>query len=729
MHRRYVEKAGLGHIERQADDRLAIGRYRDLPDLAAKESLAASACFIGPKGENAAHLADLAAHAMEHVLAYRSGFHPEDPKIRQDPGHLSSLAEMRGRFQELLEWMRQYATPFASMRYQAHMLSDNMLPGLAAYFASMMHNPNNVTIQASTETTLLEMLVMQDLCSMVGFDTSHPDRRPWSHITADGSVANLEGLWAAREAKLLPLAAKAAYGEAAPALPITLCDGSPSALGRASDWQLLNLTRDERLALPGRIAAHLRLDVKEVWPRVVACDLNARGWTAFRANNGGKIWPSVLIPSTAHYSWPKAAAVLGLPSDDRGAAGCVPGINHVEVDARARMNVAKLRARLEAALAAEQPVLAVVSVFGSTEESAVDPLTEILALRQSCRARGLDFDVHVDAAWGGYFVSTLRKEFALPKPGQVRSAGGDDLFIDDDSKVPLSAHVVAQAKSIRLADSVTIDPHKMGYLHYGNGSILYANESAINLTTFSGSYIGFADVPAVGLFGIEGSRPGAAAVALYFAHACMRPHHQGYGEMIDRTLHNAKQFYGRLQGLEVRDAWKVVTLDAAPAEWPTHEKEIVDRPLAEIRGKAKVMALYKELGPDQNLVDFGVNFRTAPGVFNRSTASYNRYVKEIYTAMSVAVDGQGRPSPISDMKFMVSMTTFDRKTYGDAFMDAFARRLGLEASGADPIDELNCLRSSVMSPFIADMEAVPSGWARIIAAMGQVISTVNAGRR
>jgi len=45
------------------------------------------------------------------------------------------------------------------MRYQGHVLWDTTLPGMLGYFATMLHNPNQLTIQMSTATTLLELQV------------------------------------------------------------------------------------------------------------------------------------------------------------------------------------------------------------------------------------------------------------------------------------------------------------------------------------------------------------------------------------------------------------------------------------------------------------------------------------------------------------------------------------------------------------------------------------------
>ena len=72
----------------------------------------------------------------------------------------------------------------------------------------------------------------------------------------------------------------------------------------------------------------------------------------------------------------------------------------VPVDLQARMDPKKLREMLENAVTKKQALYAVVAIIGSTEQGAVDPLTEVLALRTEFEKQGLSFVVHCDGAWG-----------------------------------------------------------------------------------------------------------------------------------------------------------------------------------------------------------------------------------------------------------------------------------------------------------------------------------------
>jgi hypothetical protein len=52
-----------------------------------------------------------------------------------------------------------------------------------------------------------------DLCRMLGYAVPEPGSRsprPWAHITCDGTVANIEAIWSARNARFYALAVRAA---------------------------------------------------------------------------------------------------------------------------------------------------------------------------------------------------------------------------------------------------------------------------------------------------------------------------------------------------------------------------------------------------------------------------------------------------------------------------------------------------------------------------------------
>ena len=171
------------------------------------------AWFLGPRGENADVLHELVAAAIDSHLDFRRGFHPEDPShitdtVQRLPEYQAGIARLRRETGVLLDKLRMSA-PFASMRYQGHMLWDTALPAIVGMFAGMLYNQNNVAAEASPVTTRLEIEAGNDLCRMLGYAV--PDGLaegaadgasiPWGHITSGGTVANIEALWAARNLK------------------------------------------------------------------------------------------------------------------------------------------------------------------------------------------------------------------------------------------------------------------------------------------------------------------------------------------------------------------------------------------------------------------------------------------------------------------------------------------------------------------------------------------------
>ncbi|MDX1811598.1 MAG: pyridoxal-dependent decarboxylase [Gammaproteobacteria bacterium] len=696
-------------IQRDSNGGFKVGPISQVPDISQTQESDIATLFLGPRAENQQLLSQLINQALTHIYDYRQEFCPGDPTVITDAikastSYQAASEQIQTAFDELLEFLLKHATPYFSLRYQGHMLWDNTLPAIAGYFATMLHNPNNVTFQASTSTTPLAMLVGWDMCRMVGFAMNHA-AEPWSHLTTDGTVANIESLWATRELHSLPFAVrellqKDAKFQAAQNIAIHCCDDREVQLQEADSWDLLNLSVDEILAIPENVAALCGIDdVFEVWNALINYTQNAQGWAnSHSVSNEDNIQqPVIIMPSTRHYSWPKAAAICGYGTN---------AIADIFVDADARMDMEKLSAQLEHCLNNKIPIAMLVVVCGSTEESAVDNIAEVLKLRDSYRKRGLNFFIHVDAAWGGYMLSLIRKPYRLQTVDEL-SEDNENLFIDDLHQVPAKDYVLEQLMQIRHCDSVTIDPHKWGYVQYPAGALLYRNGETRRLTTFTGAYINSScsikpDGPNVGIFGLEGSRAGASAAAVFLSHRCLRPSVNGYGKIISECLFNTGMFYVRLLALS-REAlnFTVVPLSRLPAEKDGSNVEaqlefiqqrVYARSKSEIQNDAEAWQLLRAIGPDQNILDYGFNFHRKDGSLNRDPELYNKLNELIYDRFSVHFETE---QPFKT-PFILTMTTFSRHEYGDVFMDSFTQRLGLQGKP----QAIHCLRSVVMDPYI-----------------------------
>jgi glutamate/tyrosine decarboxylase-like PLP-dependent enzyme len=125
----------------------------------------------------------------------------------------------------------------------------------------------------------------------------------------------------------------------------------------------------------------------------------------------------------------------------------------------------------------------VVATLGTTATGSVDPLPDILALRERH-----GFRLHVDAAYGGYFVLT---ENLGEEAGRAFAKIGE-------------------------ADSVVIDPHKHGLQPYGCGCVLFRDPEVGRLYKHDSPYTYFSSAELhLGEISLECSRPGAAAAALW----------------------------------------------------------------------------------------------------------------------------------------------------------------------------------------------------------------------
>ncbi|MCC6944225.1 MAG: aminotransferase class V-fold PLP-dependent enzyme [Thermomicrobiales bacterium] len=86
-------------------------------------------------------------------------------------------------------------SPFFHPSYAGQMLKPPHPIAAAAYAMAQRINPNNHALDGGPATAHLEIEVVRDLASMIGFDPLHS----LGHLTSSGTIANLEALWVARE--------------------------------------------------------------------------------------------------------------------------------------------------------------------------------------------------------------------------------------------------------------------------------------------------------------------------------------------------------------------------------------------------------------------------------------------------------------------------------------------------------------------------------------------------
>ena len=193
-------------------------------------------------------------------------------------------------------------------------------------------------------------------------------------------------------------------------------------------------------------------------------------WIAGRLQPGKR----VVASSQAHYTHSRICEVLNIP------------FTPVRDDADGHLDLTHLEDLLS-----QGDVGAVVATIGNTGFGDVDPLPEILELREKH-----GFRVHADAAYGGYFTLT-------------------DVL---EEKTRRTYDRLAEV------DSIVIDPHKHGLQPYGCGCVLFRDPADGRFYKHDSPYTYFSSAELhLGEISLECSRPGAAAVALWATHQLLPP--------------------------------------------------------------------------------------------------------------------------------------------------------------------------------------------------------------
>src|SRR5690606_32682130 len=297
---------------------------------------------------------------------------------------------------------------------------------------------------------------------------------------------------------------------------------------RLDHWLSLGLYVAEKTGEPLDVfaAAHMGWErFRTLWDAHSLCDAELRRYSA-AAGNPGDVWrrisraagrdymgPVLLVPGNKHYSWSKAANLFGLGEDSLWA---------VRLDAEGRLEVDDLERLIGRAEAEGRPVLMAVGVAGTTETGEIDPIDGLHDRLERWEAeRGVHIWRHVDAAYGGFLCAIL---------------GGPDEAV-------LTPASVAALRAVRRADSVTIDPHKLGYTPYACGAFLTRDRARYAVSAFDAPYL---DRPELGdgkwSSTLEGSRSAAGAAATWLTGRTLGFGPDGMGSLLAETVRARQAF-------------------------------------------------------------------------------------------------------------------------------------------------------------------------------------------
>eukprot|EP00795_Rhopilema_esculentum_P016561 gene16561-7984_t len=705
-----------------------------------------AAWFLGPKAENRVEFNKFALSILNDYEDFRATYQPTDPlyiteDVRHSPSYEKEIEKLGKELKKLIEELKK-SVPFFSYRYKGHMVWDISLPSLLGYLSGMLWNQNNVDSSTSPVTTLIEARVGRQLCEMFGF-RQDDEMKPWGHITSCGSVSNIEALWAARNLKFHPIALRNAVANDARlaiARETTLVYlprlDKYAKLVDADNWSLLNMEIDDVCHITTTVAEQSGLSMKAVTAILDDYSQVSLGLFDFLKLNGINS-PVIISPATNHYSWPKAVTLLGL-----GRANLI----QVPVDNNGRQNLEELQRLLESCLKNKIPVLCVVAIIGTTEESAVDPVVDILEIRDRFKIKGLNFWIHADAAWGGYLMTMLREPIdsgtkeserskivkenwniisTIPRRthsipsnldrGQYimrslvenenishkrnlstryRHEVAPSDFVPD---ISLSPYVIEQYQALRMVDTITVDPHKAGFCVYPSGALCYRNGSMRSYIALAAPEVYHGeDDPSVGVYGLEGSKPGAAATSVLLSHNVIGLNKLGYGRILGQCTFATKLFYCMWMTIAQDDDPFVCVnfIDSHQGSMEDMKKfirtKIHGKTNKEIFQDKEAMTFLAEVGPDALINTFVVNIKNEDGSLNTDINIANDLQSEIFKELSGRVG-----LPTKRIPMYLTTSEFNTKKYGVS-LDAFKERLGLE-----DITKCNLkfLRNTVMNPF------------------------------
>jgi len=539
------------------------------------------ALFLGPKAENQDLYESLILEIVRDSCFLRKNFHPLDDSIISEKDKLNNdynktVAQLKQHLQGVLSELKK-GVPLYHPRYIGHMHGDLLLSGIAAYFATMLYNPNNVVGESSPATTKMELDYINALCKMVGFKpcVKLMGDYSWGHLCAGGTSANIEALWVARNIKYYPLSVKLAFQFQPKCKSITdiYIRSLNKHIEEATYNELFNLPVHEILKLKDEIykfCMDSKLNITEYQEMINKYSVTQLGVYGIHHNietleiNPEQIdLPKVYIAKSNHYSWEKALDVIGIGRNQ---------LVKIDIDQAYRLKMDDLCNKMDAS---GSPTLAVIGILGSSKQGSIDPIDDIVELRNQKEKENHSFVIHIDGAYGGYFSSlfwenTKSENFSSDKAVLNYLDRDDNNLFKLEGKSTINEKWCKKIKAVSKTDSITIDPHKMGYIPYPAGSILFADTRMKDFISYEPAYLNKSSDQDdlhnafLGQWTLEGSRPGAAAAACFLSNKVLPFTQKGHGILVKNSMQSADRFWNSIDSFngdkEINQGFKIVPL-------------------------------------------------------------------------------------------------------------------------------------------------------------------------
>jgi len=453
-----------------------------------------STLFIGPKGEQGRIFSSLWDHLFSVTMQRRSQRFANDSEWHPlaTTAHDSDHATVLSALEELLGLLREEIPTF-SPRYLGHMVSDVSIPALLGHMAMLFENANLASREAAVVGSALETEAINLLANMVGLDPK-PAR---GHFTSGGTLANFEAVWRARYR-----------------LDHWLALGVWLKVNGHSNAPLFDWAHCGWSVYHEQMKCH-DLSEPDLLP-YSSVVMGALAMSRFAREHFEEEWPEpvLLVPGNKHYSWPKAANIFGLGRE---------AVWSCDLDEKGRLSPDALKAQIGRAEVDGRPIMMVVSVAGTTELGMIDPVDKVAdLLDELCEHRGLHIWHHIDAAYGGYFCSVLK---------------GDASSLSAASEAALCA--------FPRASSLTLDPHKLGFVPYACGAFLVPDANAYLVSNIHAPYleeIADAKFPSWSTT-LEGSRAATGPSAVWLSAKIMPLDSDGHGWFLNKSLSITHMLY------------------------------------------------------------------------------------------------------------------------------------------------------------------------------------------
>ncbi len=481
------------------------------------QEIALKSFFLGPQAENATWVLPLLDGVFNRWVQWRRSLFPQDGKAisardQKDQEFIARRQDFERVAYELVTRFEEEVPKF-SPRYIGHMFSEVSLPALIGHIVTLLHNPNNISGESSRVGTQIEDEAVRFLLLMTGFSEKHG----MGHFTSGGTLANFEALSRAHSRYALWLSAEAALANAT--RDKNLFQKFDPVMAAHSGWEGFDETIRELKERSVSEKEILNWNMGFQNPLELAARIEGLSRQEF-------LGPVMLVPENKHYSWKKGAHLFG---------GGIESIWPIRLDGKGRLSIDHLKHLIDLAIVKGRPIQLVVSVVGTTELGGIDPVCEVQDVLDRWRsASGVHIWHHVDAAYGGFFRT-----------------------LDLKKSKTFSQNALKALASIPRVNSITLDPHKLGYVPYSSGAFLTREKRDYYFMSFdSAPYIDFDAAFDRGPFTIEGSRSAAGAVATWMTAKTIGLHPKGYGLLLERTARICRELESKVEkaGLPIQIA-------------------------------------------------------------------------------------------------------------------------------------------------------------------------------